>query len=106
MLTAFAVAALAVYPGPHGFWFIGPIFGLLWFGLILALVIVLARRGRRGGPWGWGPGHGHGPWGSMQAVRSAETVLAERYAQGDIDEKEYRARLEVLRASAPQPPQG
>ena len=33
---------------------------------------------------------------------SAETTLAERFAQGDIDEKEYRARLEVLRANNPQ----
>ncbi|MBN9606674.1 MAG: hypothetical protein J0G30_08695 [Actinomycetales bacterium] len=103
MLTALATSAL-VFHGPHGFWFLGPIFGLLWFGLILALVIVLARRGRRG--WGYGPGYAHGgPWASAQAARNAETVLAERYAQGDIDEKEYRARLEVLRASAPQPPQ-
>jgi len=37
--------------------------------------------------------------------RSAEATLAERFAQGDIDEKEYRARLEVIRANAyPQPP--
>jgi len=41
-----------------------------------------------------------------QASRAAETTLAERFAQGDIDEKEYRARLEVLRANAPQPPMG
>ncbi|HLU63928.1 MAG TPA: SHOCT domain-containing protein [Protaetiibacter sp.] len=31
-------------------------------------------------------------------------MLAERFARGDIDEVEYRARLEVLRGS--QPPQG
>ena len=29
----------------------------------------------------------------------AESTLAERFAQGDIDEKEFRARLEVLRAN-------
>ena len=31
--------------------------------------------------------------------RGAESTLAERFAQGDIEEKEYRARLEVLRAN-------
>jgi putative membrane protein len=34
-------------------------------------------------------------------VHSAEATLAERFAQGDIDEKDYRARLEVLRANSP-----
>ena len=35
---------------------------------------------------------------------SAESTLAERFAQDDIDEKDYRARLELLRATAwPQP---
>jgi putative membrane protein len=46
----------------------------------------------------WGAyGHPFGAWGN--AGRGAESTLAERFAQGDIDEKEYRARLEVLRAS-------
>jgi putative membrane protein len=36
----------------------------------------------------------------MNPARQAETTLAERYAKGDIDEVEYRARLEVLRANA------
>lgn len=59
------------------------------------------------GPSGrMGYGMGHGYWAGAQASRAAETTLAERFAQGDIDEKEYRARLEVLRANAPQPPMG
>jgi putative membrane protein len=32
--------------------------------------------------------------------RQAEATLGERYAKGDIDEAEYRARLEVLRTNA------
>jgi len=32
-------------------------------------------------------------------VTQRRVDLAERFAQGDIDEKEYRARLEVLRAN-------
>jgi putative membrane protein len=30
-------------------------------------------------------------------TRSAEDVLAERYARGEIDEQEYRSRRDVLR---------
>jgi len=82
------------------FFFLIPLF---WIALVILLVSLARRRWSRGG---WGPGHhfqgGYGPWGG--AARSAESTLAERFAQGDIDEKEYRARLEVLRASAPQPP--
>lgn len=32
-------------------------------------------------------------------TRSAEQILADRYARGDIDESEYLHRLEVLRRS-------
>ena len=39
------------------------------------------------------------PW--MRGGASAESTLAERFAKGDIDETEYRARLEVLRANRP-----
>ena len=56
--------------------------------------------------WATATATGHGYWGAAQASRQAESTLAERFAQGDIDEKEYRARLEVLRANAPQAPTG
>ncbi|WP_157540947.1 SHOCT domain-containing protein [Microbacterium sp. XT11] len=67
--------------------------------LIAGLIFALATRRRRayGPPWsqgGWG--------GSSTPGRSAEQVLAERFAKGDIDETEYRARLEVLRANRPE----
>jgi DNA-binding NarL/FixJ family response regulator len=37
------------------------------------------------------------------AAMSTEQVLGERYARGEIDESEYRQRLDVLRQNAPQP---
>ncbi|GAA2083490.1 hypothetical protein GCM10009840_20100 [Pseudolysinimonas kribbensis] len=114
MLTALSTSALAAAAHP-GMWhaaffpflFLIPIFWIV----VIVLVIVFVARGRRHawarggyGPWGAGGpgawGHGGG-WGA----RSAESTLAQRFANGDIDEKEYRARLEVLRASGPTPPQ-
>jgi len=97
----------AVAPAFHGgaaflpllpLFIIGHVF---WF-IIIVLVIVFAVTGRRRRMARWGAmGHGgfggFGPWGNSS--RAAETTLAERFAQGDIDEKEYRARLEVLRAN-------
>ena len=35
--------------------------------------------------------------GNSSATRDAERVLAQRFAQGEIDEAEYRSRLEALR---------
>jgi putative membrane protein len=65
-------------------WF--PLFPLAGF-LIFWLVVwfVLRRLWWRGG---CGPAGGH---------TSAESALGRRYAEGEIDEQEYRARLEVLR---------
>lgn len=103
MFTSLALAAAAVHPFGHGFGFLFFLIPLFWILLIVALFAIFGRRRRA--MWGhYGHGYGYGPWAQAQAARSAESTLAERYAQGDIDEKEYRARLEVLRASAPQPP--
>ena len=115
MFTSLALAAPFAHPA-LGFGFgLFFIFGhIIWFLIIVAIIIAIIRgaRWRRRawaggmGPWGHGHGYGHGYWGGQQAARAAETTLAERFAQGDIDEKEYRARLEVLRANAPQAPTG
>ena len=32
------------------------------------------------------------------AIRSAETILADRFARGEIDDDEYRRRLDALRS--------
>jgi putative membrane protein len=98
MLATLATTAVA-HSGPWaaGFgwaFFLIPIFWIL----VIGLIVFLVTRGRRrawanGGPEGYGP-----PW--MRGA-SAESTLAERFAKGDIDETEYRARLEVLRANRP-----
>jgi len=92
-------ASIAAHAGP---WGAGPGFGwffllipLFWIGFF-ALVFALVRRSRRGAWAGYGGGFGP-RWAAPG--RAAEATLAERFAQGDIDEKEYRGRLEVLRAN-------
>jgi putative membrane protein len=85
--------------GPVGFgllplFIIGHVF---WF-VVIALFIIFAIAGKRRRMAHWGAMGHYGPWGA--AARGAEVTLAERFAQGDIDEKEYRARLEVLRANS------
>ena len=103
MFTALALSAVAFHPWHGGFWFF--LIPLFWILLIVALFAIFGRRRWR---HHGGYGHGFGPygyWQQAQASANAESVLAQRFANGDIDEKEYRARLEVLRASGPVPPQ-
>jgi putative membrane protein len=59
-------------------WF--PLVPFLFFTIVLTTFVVFGRRRRR-----------HLP------RRSGETVLAERYARGEIDEPEYQQRRRVLR---------
>ena len=76
-----------------GWWFL--LIPLLWILLFALVFAIFGRRWRRSARE-----NGYGPHGRMTPARQAETTLAERYAKGDIDEVEYRARLEVLRANA------
>ena len=103
MITALAIPAAAAAHGV-GHW--GPGFGwwfllipLFWIALFAVLFAIFGRRWRRAAM-----DHGYGPDGRLNPTRQAEATLAERFAQGDIDEVEYRKRLEVLRANAPVPP--
>ena len=64
--------------GHTGGWF--PLFPLFFFGVWVALAVALGRRWRH-------------------PRRSGEAVLAERYARGEIDEAEFRARRSVLRGT-------
>jgi putative membrane protein len=78
---------LASTSWPDHWWF--PLFPLAWIvALVLLFRFVLPRGycGRRGG---------HGPWPDR-----AHAILAERYARGEIDEAEYRTRLDRLRSDA------
>ena len=115
MFTSLALAAAPHFAHPvlgFGFGLFFLIGHILFVLLILAIIFAAVGRRRRWARAGFGGGYGpwghmgHGYWAGAQASRAAETTLAERFAQGDIDEKEYRARLEVLRANAPQPPMG
>jgi putative membrane protein len=103
MFTAVALTAAVLHPWHGGFWFF--LIPLFWILLIVALFAIFGARRRHWMRAGYGP-HGYGwhAWQHSQAAGNAESVLAQRYANGDIDEKEYRARLEVLRSSGPVPP--
>lgn len=69
---------------------------LFWILLVVALVAIFGPRWRRN----WQDrGRAAQQWQAGADVRGAEKTLAERFAQGDIDEVEFRARLEVLRAN-------
>jgi putative membrane protein len=92
VFSTLGLAAIAAHAGGPGFGF-GFLFILIPL-FFIGMFILFAVLGRR--RWAH-HGHGYGNWGSPS--RSAESTLAERFAQGDIDEKEYRARLEVLRAN-------
>lgn len=80
-------------PGFGWWWFLIPLF---WIGFFFLIFGFVGRRWRRNSAAreGYGPG-----WGPHTSTRGAEQTLAQRYANGDIDEKEYRARLEVLRVN-------
>ncbi|GAA1763028.1 hypothetical protein GCM10009712_09610 [Pseudarthrobacter sulfonivorans] len=84
--AAVQVPADTVVYGPwHGGfspWFL--LFPLFWL-LVIGLLIFVARRTwRRNHQW--------------TATQGAESVVRERYARGEIDETEFRQRLEVLRS--------
>lgn len=104
LATPAVVAAHAGTWGVAPFWpffLIGPVMFLIIVGLLITLIV---RRRRFGGPWGPGawatPDGGRAPWAAPG--RTAEQILADRFAKGEVDETEYRARLEVLRAHRPE----
>ena len=66
----------------YGGWFFGPLMMILFFGLIIAAVIGALRL--FGG-------------GESAARNSATTILAERFAAGEIDEAEYLKRRKALK---------
>lgn len=96
--------------GPHmgGWaWTLG-LGSLVFWVLVAVAVVALVRSFIRGGrlhppyqgygatgPYGQpGSPPGHGP-------ATAEQILAERFARGEIDEDEYRQRMAALRAERP-----
>ena len=67
--------------GWGGGWWFGPLIPLLWLTLVGLTVWLVTRRRRTAEPTG---------------MDRARTVLAERYAQGELSTEEYRERLENL----------
>ena len=65
--------------GPGPWW---PIFPIFWLLVFIGVVAFFATRRRR--------------WYQSAGTRSGHARLAERYAAGEIDEDEYRARRAVL----------
>ena len=103
MLTSLALAGSVAHVGGAGFgfgWIFFVLVPLFWIA-VFALIFSLGRRRMRR-HWATA-GYGRGPWGGP--ARTAEASLAERFAQGEIDSEEYRARLEVLRANQQSGPQ-
>jgi putative membrane protein len=65
--------------------------GLLFWGLIIACIVLLVRTAGRGGQQGTA---------AIQAAPTPQQVLADRFARGEIDEEEYSRRLRVLGGAA------
>lgn len=84
------------YGGGWGGWFFMTVFMVLfWAVLIVGLValvryLVGPRHHQQPGP---PPPSGEGGW----QDRRAESLLAERFARGEIEEDEYKRRLALLR---------
>jgi putative membrane protein len=79
VVAAETLAEAGRWAGPGAWW---PIFPLLWLLLFGGIAFALFR-GRR-------------QWGAPHMRPTAEGVLAERYARGEISDEEYRERLSVL----------
>ncbi|GHE68920.1 hypothetical protein GCM10014715_23400 [Streptomyces spiralis] len=78
---------------PHGApgwgWFAMSLGMLLFWVLLIVVVVLLFRALNRG------TGQSRAQGGTGRPV--PEQLLAERFARGEIDEDEYRRRLDVLR---------
>lgn len=82
-------------------WFAMSLTTLVVWGLIVAAAVLVVRAFKRDGT----DGHPT-PAPPTAPGREAETLLAERYSRGEIDDEEYTRRLAVLRSHAPGPTPG
>ena len=76
-------------------WFGASLGMLVFWGLIITAFVLLFRSLSRSAP---GVSHDTTPW-APPTPPSAEQLLAERFARGEIDEEEYQRRLRVLHAA-------
>ncbi|HLN78521.1 MAG TPA: SHOCT domain-containing protein [Nocardioidaceae bacterium] len=89
-----------VWAGMHygmgwGGWLLMVIVVLLFAALVVAIVLALLRS--TGGLRGSGSAGGAGAASTPREAGSAQQVLDERYARGEIEEEEYLRRRSVLR---------
>ena len=88
-----AVACGPAFAGGFApFFLLVPLFWLVVLVLVATLVGRRFRRGWQGGSAPWGAASG-------STTSRAESLLAERFARGEIDETEYHARLDALRSA-------
>lgn len=84
MSATLALVLGQMWDGDHmgrGWWWVMGIGWLIFLAFIVLLAVVLVRGFTNG-----------------SARRSADDILAERFARGEIDEDEYRRRRSALRA--------
>lgn len=80
-------------PGFDGFGWIFPVVFLVFWALVITGIVLLVRYlVRHLGPSAAGAGGG-----GWYSTRQAEATLADRFARGEIDEEQYRQRMDVLR---------
>jgi len=86
------IAMMWGYDWGWGAWLAMSVMMVLFWGLVIAGIVVLVRylTGARQG----GPPAAH----SDRGRPSAEELLDERFARGEIDQDEYTRRRELLRA--------
>ncbi|MFJ1612115.1 SHOCT domain-containing protein [Streptomyces sp. NPDC088251] len=80
-------------------WFAMTFGMILFWVLIIIAVVLLLRAFSRSHPVGGRPPAAPG-W-REPGPSSAERILAERYARGEIDDDEYHRRMATLRGSPP-----
>jgi putative membrane protein len=68
--------------GGGSWWLWGPLAVLFWVAVTAAVVWLVLRHNRRNQP---------------SPLDRARTILAERYARGEIDNEEYERRVDHLR---------
>ena len=97
------------------FWYDHDLSGWGWFGmsltmlvfwaLIITALVLLFRNFNRpsDNPGVSTPPPAFPSPGTPSTPSTPEQLLAERFARGEIDEEEYRHRLEVLRTGGPTP---
>ncbi|MBG6182029.1 SHOCT domain-containing protein [Arthrobacter sp. CAN_A1] len=75
--------------GEWGYALMGMSFLLFWGAVITGIALIwrsIGNAGQRGGQY--------------PSSRTAEDLLADRFARGEIDETEYRSRVAVLKGHA------